>query len=349
MLFRPLGGELWCEHEVIYVQPRAVFTLFAELGPGVPVAEIDKIKGSIAWTAGSGRIEQNSLNPLAADCCAPDDEGMYVVTASFGNSKRIILVKVTVLKIHEDYELAWEVGFGESGTVDEGLSWHRSWSQHELYLTYKAEEKSFETVFHITCTSARGKNTDATVIEGVWSGFEGRDVKRKDNALLHYYRSYRTRANTLQKLLWETEGQCYAWASFLRASLKVQGIDTKLTCIKPLDGMGDGFLVKNWSFSGSGTSGNSDFPYKNERDENVRNRIRENGYGWGTVVEVCYTSGTPGQNNVKPAALFKEHWIVHVPSMNAWYDPSYGLKHMSLQSFDTEKSNWSTDSILRRG
>ena len=39
---------------------------------------------------------------------------------------------------HSNFELAWEVGFGESGTSDENLLWERSYSVHELYLTFNA-------------------------------------------------------------------------------------------------------------------------------------------------------------------------------------------------------------------
>ena len=61
---------------------------------------------------------------------------------------------------------------------------------------------------------------------------------------------------------------------------------------------------------------------------------------WGTIAEVTYTSGTPGQNNAKPAAVFYNHQIVYVPTMRSWYDPSYGVKHVSEQDIDNTLSGF---------
>lgn len=61
---------------------------------------------------------------------------------------------------------------------------------------------------------------------------------------------------------------------------------------------------------------------------------------WAAVAEVTYTSGTPGQNNSKPASFFGNHQIVYVPAMNVWYDPSYGLKHTTEQSIDDTLSGF---------
>lgn len=457
----PSGGATWRESEVVYAQPCAVFNLTAEPEPGLSAAELDKIRSSITWSVGTGRITPSTTDPLVAECCAPDRATTYEVTASCGVSERIILVKVGVPKIHkvsfsgnikikrdsngmryvapdwkdddldgvsdlvganadsgkpyqpvaylstktmvatgvflanctkvsnptelidgydvvaavqklrfapndspwswnwsdpvsfrmngttvtaaqpfkaapevgyvDDYELAWEVGFGEAGTADDNLAWHRSRSNHELYLTYKAEVPSYETVFHLSCTSADGKKNDSTVIEGVWSGFTSRNVKRKNGYLLAYYRSYRTNANSLLELLQYTDGTCSAWVDFFMETLNVHGISFKGETLQPLSA--DGFFVKTWSFAGTGTSGNATFPYKNELKSDG-NYIQDTEYDWGNVAEVTYTSGTPGQNNVKPAAFFKIHKIVYVPIMNAWYDPSYGIKYTSMQAID---------------
>lgn len=462
----------WSEGEVVYAQPCAVFSLTAELEPGLTAAESDKAKSSVAWSAGSGRITPNSSNPLVAEHCAPEGAGTYTVTASCGESKRIILIKVGVPKIHQvsfagnigigrdtsgvlytgpawkdddldgtsdlvgananaskpyqpvaylstrtlsatgvflpdcmmvsdpaqrisaydaeaavqklrfapntsiwgwdwsapvlfnmggtavtaaspfrsaaevgyesNYELAWEVGFGEAGTADGGLAWHRSRSNHELYLTYNAEVASYETVFHLSCTSASGRKTAPTVIEGVWSGFSGKGVKRKDGTKLTYYKSYRINVVSLGELLNITDGQCRAWAYFFRETLRIHGMSAEWKKFVP--SMADGFLVKTWSFSGAGTSGDATFPYRNDvKGSGVglwTNYTLDTQYDWGTVAEVTYTSGTPGQNNGKPASLFGNHQIVYVPAMNAWYDPSYGMKHTTMQAIDDTLSGF---------
>lgn len=85
------------------------------------------------------------------------------------------------------------------------------------------------------------------------------------------------------------------------------------------------------------------FPYRNE----LRNGryVEDKQYTWGAVAEVVYTSGTPGQNNPKPASLFRNHQIVYVPSVNAWYDPSYGIKYDSLQAIDNSLSGFVTNGV----
>ena len=469
----PSWGETWLESEVVYAQPCSVFNLTAVLEPTLASDEFDKIKSSITWSADSGRITPDAANPRIAECCAPAVEDTYKVIAACGSSRRVILVKVGVPKIHQvlfsgnilivrdtngalytgpgwkdddldgvsdltganadaskpyhpvaylstkrmdatgvflpdctkvsnpaerisdydveaavkklrfapndslwswswstpvpfnmsgtavtaanpfrsapevgyegDYELAWEVGFGEAGTADNNLAWHRSRSNHELYLTYKAEVPSYETVFHLSCKSADGKNTDSDVTEGVWTGFAGRNVKRKDGVLLTYYKSYLTDVTSYdyERLLRSADGQCGAWARFFIETLKIHGISAEWNMIEPIAAAG--FVVKTWSFSGAGTSGNPSFPYKNDVIGGVFNQVnytRRTHYEWGTVAEVTYTSGTPGQNNTKPAAFFSNHQFVYVPIMNAWYDPSYGIKHMSIQSIDDTLSGF---------
>ena len=57
-------------------------------------------------------------------------------------------------------------------------------------------------------------------------------------------------------------------------------------------------------------------------------------------MEVSYTIGTHGQNNPKPAALFGLHLLVSTLNPDVFYDPSYGLKHTSLQSIDDTLSGF---------
>ena len=359
----PTGGATWLETEVIYAHPRAVFNLTAELEPGLPTAEIDKIKNSIEWSADSGRITPDDNNPLVAECCAPDDEGTYEVEVSCGESRRIILLKVGVLKIHQvsflgniaikrdetgivyadpawkdddldgvsdltdanadaskpyqpvaylstknlsaegkflptctkvsnpgeyisafdadaavqklrfapnnrlfgwdwsapvafnkngtqvtaaspfrssaevgyesEYELAWEVGFGEQGTADDDLSWHRSRSQHELYLTYRAEFSSYETVFHISCTKSSGRNTESSIVDASWLVFMGMNVRRKGSNIQFKY--WNPAINTIPQRLpsmlqdANANGSCLAWSEFLIHIFDVQFMEA--SCI----------------------------------------------------------------------------------------------------------------------
>lgn len=96
-------------------------------------------------------------------------------------------------------------------------------------------------------------------------------------------------------------------------------------------------MVKTWSFTGTGTSGNVDFPYTNAFPASG-NIVGSTQYNWGAPEEVSYTAGTVGQNNSKPASLFNNHQIIRHGSV--YYDPSYGIQHNSLQSIDDSLSGF---------
>lgn len=457
----PTEDVAWLETEVIYAQPRSVFNLTAELEPELTESEIDEIKSSVEWSVNSGRITPIAGNPLVAECCAPDDVGTYEVEVSCGESRRIILVKVGVYKIHqvsfldnivikkdsngvaysgpawkdEDldgisdltdanadasksyqpvaylstkslsaeglflpsctkvsnpgeyipefdaeavvqklrfapndrwfgwdwsapvafnkngtrvtaanpfrasaevgyesvYELAWEVGFGELGTAIDDLSWHISRSQHELYLTYKAERSSYETVFHLGCVGADGETTDQGVVDGVWRNFSGKSVRRKDGISLTYYASYTNTVTNCKDLLSTHDGQCMAWADLLvEATRKIHGVGARIVTCRAL--YGSGFCVKRWSFVGRGTSGNDQFPYRNTPCRN--GFVLETSYNWDEGSEVEYVSGVRGQNNDKPASMFARHFCVRFDGVQALFDPSYGLMHLTHTSMD---------------
>ncbi|MDR0933316.1 MAG: hypothetical protein LBM70_09915 [Victivallales bacterium] len=237
----------------------------------------------------------------------------------------------------DGFELAWEVGFGEAGTADANLSWERSYSEHELYLTYNAAISSYETVFHISCTNADGDTNANQIVSSIWSEFSDINVKRKGGVTLTYYHSYLTNVTSVGGLLAGTDGQCGSWADFFQTALSIHGIDSDYILFTPLPFAGQGFIVKTWSFSGSGTSGNTDFPYMNAIPANGI-ILGSSQYNWGTPEEVSYTSGTAGQNNSKPASLFNNHQIIRYGGV--YYDPSYGIQHNSLQSIDDSLSGF---------
>lgn len=476
------GGVTWSETEVIYAQPCAVFDLTAELEMGLSAAEVDKIKDSIEWSADSGRITPDENDPLVAEYCAPDDEGAYEIEVSCGESRRIILVKVGVLKIHQvsflgniaikrdetgvvyadpawkdddldgvsdltdanadagkfyqpvaylstkrlsaegvflpvcakvsnpdeyissfdaeaavqklrfapnnrlfgwdwstpvafnkngtqvtaaspfrssaevgyesEYELAWEVGFGEHGTADDGLSWHRSRSQHELYLTYKAEYSSYETVFHISCTKSTGRTSEPSIADAIWSVFAGLNVRRKgDNTQFKYWNpAISTIPQHLSLMLQNTNanGSCLAWSEFLIHTLDVQFISSsRVFEIKPKAKTANGFLVKSWKFGlhiQSGANGvidsavrNDDILYENvilpgpngmldsfplNDDVVVDGLVHGMEYPYVMGFDVCDQAGVSGQGNSNPPGAFLNHFIVQYAGR--FYDPSYG-------------------------
>ena len=495
----PTGGSTWLEGEVVYAQPCAVFNLTAELEPGLTAAEYDRIKSSISWSAGSGRITPSTANPLVAEHCASNDEGTYVVTASCGASQRIILIKVGVPEIHkvsfagnigikrdttgvlytapawedddldgtsdltdananaskpyqsvaylstktlaatgvflpnctkvsnpaerigaydaeaavqklrfapnnsiwswdwsapvpfnmggtavtaaspfrsaaevgyeDDYELAWEVGFGEAGTADDDLAWNRSSSDHELYLTYNAEVASYETVFHISCTKANGKRTEATIANAIWAEIAGKNVERKgDSEQFKYWNPRNSTPQTLPGMLRDSNanGACGVWSEFFITLLDVQfSSGAQISEITPAATTADGFLVKNWRFSSHiqpGPNGVMDSTVRSD-DVLVSNVIYPsfNGIldsspsGDDIVVDGVYNGsaypydvrydavdqlGVRGQGNPDPPGGFENHYIVRYGGN--LYDPSYGTGPFSNA---LEHENASMDGI----
>jgi hypothetical protein len=123
--------------------------------------------------------------------------------------------------------------------------------------------------------NAKGATTPENVISGAWTPFTKRDVRRMpDNMQLSYYRYWPTSITTYTNLIAFRDGQCNAWAALWYATLKVQGIDLKtdkpvfrptldreyLNRETPGIGFGAldavyGFLVKEWSFNGTGPGG----------------------------------------------------------------------------------------------
>ncbi|MBQ6339307.1 MAG: hypothetical protein IJI36_09190 [Kiritimatiellae bacterium] len=479
----PSGGETWLESEVVYAQPCSVFNLTAVLEPTLASDEFDKIKSSITWSADSGRITPDAANPRIAECCAPAVEDTYKVIAACGSSRRVILVKVGVPKIHQvlfsgniaigrdtngalytgpgwkdddldgvsdltganadaskpyhpvaylstkrmdatgvflpdctkvsnpaerisdydveaavkklrfapndslwswswstpvpfnmsgtavtaanpfrsapevgyegDYELAWEVGFGEAGTADNNLAWHRSRSNHELYLTYKVECPSYETVFHISCTKAKGKKSESAIANAIWAVFAGKNVRRKgDDVQFKYWNPQDNPPQTFGDMIkdvYNANGSCKAWSEFLIETLDIQFSSGAQICqLRPEPRSGaNAFLVKYWKFGSHIRAGSNGviesvlsgddklysgiiFPGSNgvldsspSGDDVVVDGINiGNAYSYYYGLDAVDQQGVPGQGNPNPPGAFMNHYIVRYGG--SLYDPSYG-------------------------
>ena len=98
-------------------------------------------------------------------------------------------------------------------------------------------------------------------------------------------------------------------------------------------------LIKNWEFTGVGTSGVAAYPYQNTLADPTRKPFSNpdldgfasimrkhatNGweYYWGATEEVKDKPGIPGQNNANPKSTFANHIVVEIGGKI--YDPSYG-------------------------
>ena len=203
-------------------------------------------------------------------------------------------------------------------------------TKHRLYLTLgdPATELRQETLFDLGSRNADGKTTAATATTDIWNDFTDRDIRRVDGTQLTYYADYNCNNLTTESLLSKGDGQCVAWAKLFIDIRKIQGIHESVDNYVVIDSLhADGFIVKNWTFSGNGNSQLPNFPYVNIPKASY---ILANSYDW-KYAEVNDADGVPGQGNGNPASIFNNHQVM---ILGEYYDPSYGVIHASISSMD---------------
>jgi hypothetical protein len=167
------------------------------------------------------------------------------------------------------------------------------------------------------------------VIDAIWAEFADREVFNAQGQQLAYYRdvlcaSYCTYYSA-SELVYYTTSQCGGWADLLMQCFRTQGIGSSqfITIeprysVLPVDcgsspSSADGFIVKNYTFSGTGTPCAA-YPFA------LNDPC---GYYSAWTTPTCVDAvGLPGQDNPNPASWFARHFIVKINS--AYYDPSYG-------------------------
>jgi hypothetical protein len=184
---------------------------------------------------------------------------------------------------------------------------------------------------HLSCKNADGLGDNTTqIISAVWSEFTDLDVRRVDGVQLAYYRTSTCNITGSAGLIQNGEGQCGSWARLFIDLLLVQGIDNRagFTIVKPSDSTEMGFIVKNWNFIGSGTSGIPSYPWLNIGVAPLYLTASLN-FKYQEVVDVI---GISGQGNSNPLSFFGNHQIVKIGSV--YYDPSYGRTYSSIGNMD---------------
>lgn len=152
-------------------------------------------------------------------------------------------------------------------------------------------------------------------------------VKRVDGTQMTYYKSFQCTNVQAADLLREGDGQCGSWAELFIRLRQIQGMNEAQEYVLFEPSAADGFIVKNWTFAGAGTSGVPAFPYLNLPANNL---LGADSYSW-RYAEVNDAAGIPGQGTANPASMFNNHQVM---IGGEYYDPSYGLKHASLQDID---------------
>jgi hypothetical protein len=237
--------------------------------------------------------------------------------------------------------ITWQISLnGGSTWSDVGKS------ENRLYVVMETPLKPtqlYESLLYIGCKNAKGKTDEAGVFEGIWQYFSTRNTKDKKERTLSYYGDPFTGVYEVKDLLRDRTGQCGSFAKLLLDVLYAQGIDTRrgsgnYVFFEMAGHSGDkgyGFLVRNWSFGSSKTSGDTEFSYQNipfaaktttgDIEDFIRNADKS--YNWIGSPEVTDQPGVPGQNNSNPSSNFNNHQLVFYKGK--FYDPSYGLSYNS--------------------
>jgi hypothetical protein len=227
------------------------------------------------------------------------------------------------------FEIDWDISFNG------GSDWYNTigTSENELYLTWKTPEttETYETVLHIGCTNASGETDAEDIVSKIWGEFSDTHVKRKNSSNdMQYWGSIAITKGifTTAELLLYDDGRCGAWQDFIVDVFEAQGITSIIkyhlfadttTGTYPNLNISTGFLVKNWSFSGVGTSGNAMYPYLQS--------------------ECTDELGIRGQGNDNPRSLFWDHAVIYYSG--TIYDPSYGTTAANLSTYSNNSlSGW---------
>jgi hypothetical protein len=235
------------------------------------------------------------------------------------------------IKIYDPLIIQWKVSF--TGATDAAVGE----SRNQVYITRSTPlvPELIHTLVHLSCKNADGKAGDTPdginqIISSIWSEFTDLNVERVDGLQLAYYRTYTCSNVTTKLLIKNGEGQCGSWAKLFIDLLKVQGIDQTddYVIVEPNDGTSQEFLVKNWSFLGSGSSSVPTYPYLNVYKVPFR---LETEYNF-LYEEFTDSDGIAGQGITNPSSIFANHQIVKIGSV--YYDPSYGVTYTSLADMD---------------
>lgn len=239
--------------------------------------------------------------------------------------------------------ITWKASFDNGVTyLPAGMSVNR------VYVTWSNSLNAIHTLLDVGCTAAKGVAgafgvNEQAVLDAIWSNkILTKNIHRaSDGATLSYYGFYDVNGNglwdsgvdtnynnTTNCLVYDAEtlirvgnGQCGAWANFLRELLRCQGISAIGTNSVVVQGMEikgafNSFAVKNWAVTGSSARTIISF------DAGVD--------GLSALIpnpaanEAADAPGATGQgNSPNPPSRFFNHYIVRLGQ--TLYDPSYAL------------------------
>ena len=202
-------------------------------------------------------------------------------------------------------------------------------STHLLYVLYKDPLKEiYFTQLDISCRAAKGKNTEADVVEASFAPYkthtgDGNGFPRKGDGLrLSYYKTgYNIAADattwTTRGMLGSAEatGRCGGWVQFLLHMWAIHGISS---------------ATQRWYIRATAPS---------EHNDQLRFQVKNLTFQAATLVGL-YThdgrkttklDGVPGQGKTNPQFDFGDHVVTKYNGKI--YDPSYGLGNTSDKAY----------------
>ncbi len=255
----------------------------------------------------------------------PDTDGTIIFPMTPSTASLAETVEFYDAAAGTGFTINWQLRIGTSGWLDIGSTQHTvciTNADPSVLLTSRQE-----TLFVLACKNAKGKTQESDITDGIWKEFLDRVVCRRDGKALTYYGTYSCTVNTTEQLIKQGDGECYAWVYFFLDLRRVHNIGEHLNyaVITPANASVDqGFIIKNWTFGPSKTSGDPIFERINKIPSDRIYRT-DHGYIWDSA-EVTYAAGVPGQSNPNPASLFENH-AVACTADGQYYDPSYGKKY----------------------
>ena len=251
---------------------------------------------------------------------------------------------------YDDFTIRWQVKLPGGEWRDAGTS------KNDIYLVLDEPAGNgplSHTFVHVGSHYAAGSMDEVGLINGVWSHFQGLDVKRQDETThigsteipdvgnpFEYWEDY----DNVGPVLLYGSGRCGDFASFFLDVLAAQGIhqDNNLVHIS------DNIFVNNWLPQGPQVNTNQglvdvvvyDFVGDTDTDgdgfNDVVPKINANATGYNVSPQSQLTDGQglPGQNSPNPRASFMGHqWVqVTVAGQVRWLDPSYGVEYVGANA-----------------
>jgi hypothetical protein len=225
------------------------------------------------------------------------------------------------------FKLQWQVKVGDLDWFTVGTT------KHTVYVTLDDPKTPLrqETLFELGCRNADSVMDQNMARDRIYAEFTDRVVKRVDGKQMTYWLNEVTAPHFVETdmiLANPTgDGNCQAWSALLRDVLRLQGIEANRIMVWPIHSpVQGGVLVKNWTFTGNGGSGDSEFPYTYLIDAIPGTRI-------------------PAQGNSNSPPWFNGHWITE--SAGAYYDPSYGTAPVAGANKDKTYEDGAFDGCVK--